>query len=107
MRCPVCVEEGVRSKLFFRGASSTLLAGRDEVFFDGDGKLHKHDVNEKTVTFKCSNQHYVEVKGYAHLCCATRARLVVTVGGVAREIYSGNSLYDIAFEGSDWKECLR
>jgi len=65
MKCPECVAEGKRSKVYIGGSSSTLMAGK--TFYDEDGKLHDHDPNSYGTDYRCSNGHrWTETK--VHKC---------------------------------------
>jgi hypothetical protein len=57
MKCPVCVEQGQRSKVFSNGSTKTLMGG-GEPFWDEDGNYHRHDPNRVTSSFCCSTGHY-------------------------------------------------
>ena len=55
-KCPLCVEEGKKSKLFCHG-SMTTLAGGPPNYYDEEEKLHVHDPNRTTRSYTCSNGH--------------------------------------------------
>ena len=55
MKCPECVAEGKRSKVYVGGHSSTLMGYL--AYYDEDGKLHDHDPNVYSTNYRCSNGH--------------------------------------------------
>jgi hypothetical protein len=55
MKCPKCVEEGKRSKVYSEGTTSTCMMY--DTYWDEDGKIHKHDPNAHTSIYSCSNGH--------------------------------------------------
>jgi hypothetical protein len=59
IKCPICSEEGEKSRLTAVGGRSTNLEW--EKFFDEEGKYHQHDPNTVIHLFKCSNGHEIEV----------------------------------------------
>lgn len=59
MKCPACVEAGMRSRLDVHPLSKTPAPV--ERFYDEDGRLHVHDHTDYGTVFTCSNEHgYVE-----------------------------------------------
>lgn len=55
MKCPTCVAEGKRSKVFVGPSTSTCMSGAS--FYDEDGRPHFHDPNTTTTEYRCSNDH--------------------------------------------------
>jgi hypothetical protein len=56
VKCPKCVEEGVKSRVRLDSYStSTLMC--DHSFYDEDGKYHYHDPNKRSQGARCSNGH--------------------------------------------------
>ena len=55
MKCPVCVQNGLRSKVFIGEARTTLMAGSQ--YYDEDGVLQTDDPNTTTTEYRCSNDH--------------------------------------------------
>lgn len=56
MKCPFCVEQGLRSKIYPRGGGFVTLMGTRS-FYDEDGNGHDHDPNWRTSSYRCSNLH--------------------------------------------------
>lgn len=54
--CPQCQDLGLRSSMWSRGSSTTLLAGRGE-YWDEDGIRHVHDPNTTKTAYQCSEGH--------------------------------------------------
>lgn len=57
MKCPYCVEEGKRSKVYDLGGSVTLMGGNFS-FYDENGIFHHHDPNMITSYYSCTNDHH-------------------------------------------------
>ncbi len=55
MKCPECVAEGERSKVYPHESHRTLLAVQR--YFDEDGTYHSHDPNKTTTKYECSRGH--------------------------------------------------
>ena len=55
MKCPVCVKEDKRSKVY--GGVGMTTAAYYEPFYDEDGEYHHHDSNAHTAQYRCSNGH--------------------------------------------------
>jgi hypothetical protein len=54
--CPVCKEQGLRSKVFLSGGGiATAMASHQH--YDEDGMLHLHDPNSFTEHLLCSEDH--------------------------------------------------
>lgn len=56
MKCPECAENGLTSKVYSQGQTSTLMGGGGP-YWGEDGVLHRHDPNTITSGFRCSNGH--------------------------------------------------
>ena len=55
-QCPECQNDGKRSKLYVD--EDILIESKPRVvFWDEDGRCHKHDPNVYPVDYKCSNGH--------------------------------------------------
>ena len=55
MKCPECVQEGRKSKVYPGVTSVTAMSwGR---YYDENGLLHSHDPNRHSVNYSCSNGH--------------------------------------------------
>lgn len=59
MKCPVCVEQGLKSKLYGGGGSRTLMSWQP--YHDEDGTYHNHDPNRGTYHYECSNGHALQM----------------------------------------------
>lgn len=55
MRCPECIEGGVKSRVFTNGSSTTLMG--HSPYYDEDGRYHNHDPNIRQSSYRCSNGH--------------------------------------------------
>lgn len=55
MKCKTCQEQGLTSKVFDQGSTSTLMAF--SMFWDEGGVRHVHDPNTHTYLYSCSNGH--------------------------------------------------
>ena len=55
MKCPVCTQLGLRSKVFQGIGSCTLL--HCPPYYDEDGVYHNHDWNSTTYGYTCSQGH--------------------------------------------------
>ena len=68
MKCPFCVEAGLRSTIHTSGYGAVTLMGH-HTFYDEDGKYHSHDPNWRSQSYSCSNLHvwYRSTRGG---CCA-------------------------------------
>lgn len=60
MKCPECVEAGLRSTVRDQGGMVTLVGYHP--YYDEDGLYHSHDPNTRTTIFVCSNKHSWIVK---------------------------------------------
>ena len=56
MRCPVCVQEKLKSTLRIGNSISSLLS-ENNGFYDENGKYHRHSNNQITTEYFCSNEH--------------------------------------------------
>jgi hypothetical protein len=55
MRCPECVNEGKKSKVYIGNTEATLLFFYP--YYDEDGKFHMNDPNQYTTNYRCNNGH--------------------------------------------------
>jgi len=55
MKCPQCERGGLRSKVYSRGGTMTLMYYPS--FYDEDGNYHVHDSNHRDARYTCSNGH--------------------------------------------------
>lgn len=55
MKCPVCVEKGLKSNVYVGMSTSTLMYCTP--YYDEDGKYHNHDSNTHTTNYSCSHGH--------------------------------------------------
>ena len=55
MKCPVCVEKGLKSCVYEGGTQTTLMCGQS--YYDEDGNYHYNDPNTLTTSYSCSNGH--------------------------------------------------
>ena len=67
MKCPVCQELGLKSKVYPGTSTQTLLYCQP--FYDEGGLFHHHDYNTTTTTYSCSNGHYWVVKSGSSCWC--------------------------------------
>lgn len=61
MFCPVCQEQGLKSKVFASGGGRTTLMGFTP-YYDEEGNYHSHNPNTTTRSYKCSEGHVWEVR---------------------------------------------
>lgn len=59
MKCPTCIEDGQKSKVFDRGSRRTML--NNSTWYDEEGNVHHHDTNITTTGYECSNGHKFEI----------------------------------------------
>lgn len=59
MRCPECVEQGLRSRVYGGNDGVTLLGFNP--YYDEDGNYHSHDPNKYSTSYHCSNGHRWQV----------------------------------------------
>lgn len=60
VRCPQCVKEGLKSRVFPMGSQRTQM--HYAPYYDEDGFYHHHDRNTITTNHRCSNEHRWMVK---------------------------------------------
>jgi len=60
MKCPKCVELGLKSTLTVGPSMST--AAYSQPFYDEEGRYHKHSSNTTIKKYKCSNGHKFKIK---------------------------------------------
>jgi hypothetical protein len=68
MKCKICEEQGLKSKLYSGYGAVTCMGVGD--YYDEDGKHHYHDPNDTTIDYSCSNGHEYRVvyKNKCHSC---------------------------------------
>ncbi len=70
MKCPKCLEDGLKSKVYTHGGTSTCMMG--ETYYDEEGKYHDHDPNIHCMKYHCSNGHdFVVSVVYGCKACGT------------------------------------
>lgn len=55
MKCPVCIEKGLKSNVYPGVSMSTLMYCAP--YYDENGKYHSHDMNRHTTNYNCSHGH--------------------------------------------------
>ncbi len=55
MKCPTCVNEGLRSKVYLQGGTVTCMGWISH--YDEDGLHHSHDPNWHSQNYTCSQGH--------------------------------------------------
>jgi hypothetical protein len=55
MICPICEQEGKKSKVYGGHGMRTLMYCQP--WYDEEGKYHDHDSNVSTTEWRCSNNH--------------------------------------------------
>lgn len=55
MKCPECVEQGLKSRMYVGYSTRTLMSAHP--FYDEDGNYHHGDPNKTTTNYSCSNGH--------------------------------------------------
>ena len=58
MKCPICVESGLKSEVYPTGETVTLMSFQP--WYDEDGDYHSHDGNRRRSNYSCSKGHYWE-----------------------------------------------
>jgi len=53
--CPTCQKESKKSRVYFDGQRTTLMAGYP--YWDEEGNYHQNNPNRTTRHFHCSNYH--------------------------------------------------
>jgi hypothetical protein len=66
MKCPICIEEGEKSRVTEGGGSSTLMGYSP--FYDEDGKRHSHDGNTTSYEFRCNRGHSFQTSRKGSSC---------------------------------------
>lgn len=56
MKCPTCVEEGEKSRVYCGGSSMTGIGGSQD-FWDEEEIHHYHEVNRVSTSYSCSRGH--------------------------------------------------
>jgi hypothetical protein len=65
--CPECQRQGLASRVFPNGATSTLMGGGR--FIDAEGRAHYHDPNTHTRDYYCSHRHRWSVESLRTCWC--------------------------------------
>jgi len=55
VKCPECVKNGLRSKVWPGAGTVTLMGWR--TYYDEEGLFHVHDPNKYVMKYSCSNGH--------------------------------------------------
>lgn len=55
MKCPVCIEKGLKSNVYPGCSFSTAMWCAP--YYDEDGKYHNHDMNTHSTSYSCSQGH--------------------------------------------------
>ena len=55
MKCPECLKDGGRSRVYVDGSSTTLMG--THFYYDEDGDFHHDDPNITTTVYHCSEGH--------------------------------------------------
>jgi hypothetical protein len=56
LKCPECIKEGKKSKVYIGCTTSTLIAPVQ--YYDEDGNYHSSNPNTMTTQYSCSNGHH-------------------------------------------------
>ena len=72
MFCPECEKQGLKSKVYIKDTSGTLVYHAP--FFDEDGRYHNHDSNIYTIDYRCSNRHVFSVETRGTCWCGWRGK---------------------------------
>ena len=67
MKCPKCVEEGEKSRVYEYPGGTTLMGTHS--YYDEDGKWHHHDPNYTNVNYRCTNDHVWSSKERHYCWC--------------------------------------
>lgn len=62
MKCPVCVENGLKSEVYPQGTITTLMSFQP--WYDENGVYHSHDGNKRRASYSCSKGHHWEKEYY-------------------------------------------
>ena len=55
MKCSQCETNGLKSKIYIGGSTSTAMLA--DIYFDEDGNYHSHNGNSYTTEYCCTNGH--------------------------------------------------
>ena len=55
MKCPECVEAGIKSRVYPRGGAVTAMI--IDTYYDEEGKYHCHDPNHRSGNYDCNQGH--------------------------------------------------
>ena len=67
MKCPVCIKQDLKSKLY-GGDSCFITAMSGGEFYDEGGVSHRHDPNTSSYGYRCSNGHSFIIKRRIGCC---------------------------------------
>lgn len=62
MKCPICVKEGLKSRVYVGGTQATLMYATP--YYDEDGNYHSNDPNTRYTDYSCSNGHKWTISEY-------------------------------------------
>jgi len=101
VKCPVCIEQGLKSLVNVGHGTTTLM--HCQPYYDENGKHHHHDRNTSTSNFSCSNGHSFTVSRQGSCWCGWNKDQVpyVTVGD-GRLITAPEVLKAMTSEASDF-----
>lgn len=103
MKCPVCIEQGKKSRLDFPSVEQTDEdrwrpegPRKDRLWNDEEGRLHSHDRCFSRSWYACSNGHYFSVISESRCGCgwSSPARVTVTEKPVVPEEPDASSIWD-------------
>ena len=67
MRCPECIKEDKRSRVYIGGSTTTLMSTNS--FYDENGDGHLHDPNTTLTEYRCNRgHHWTENEKYICWC---------------------------------------
>lgn len=64
MICSKCKELGIKSQVYDRGSSVTLMGYQS--YYDEEGIFHNHNPNIRATVYTCSNKHKFILKDKVH-----------------------------------------
>ena len=67
MICPECKKQGLKSRVYDRGCTVTLMGWSP--YYDEEGNYHSHDPNRRTQGYECSNGHFWAEQKYNTCQC--------------------------------------
>jgi hypothetical protein len=70
VRCPLCIQDGFKSRVEFSKSLHFEPPPREpHIFFDEDGHPHEHDAPSSVHRFQCSRDHLFSVKTFKPCWC--------------------------------------